>query len=309
MSDSSPHYLSNRLPRPPRRPVRAENTRLLREIGRVVRRERAKRGMTRKTLALQAGMSERFIAQIELGDGNPSVLSLDAIARALAVDLFDLLPALDIEEARRRAFVHLRQLPVDEMKGFLNAMSFPGVAMPSTRDRRIALVGLRGAGKSTLGARLAERLACPFVELDKVIEQDRGAPVAALFDVYGQATFRRYERECLTRVVATNAAAVIATAGGIVADEVTYAQLLGQTHVIWLQASPAEHMRRVMEQGDFRPMAHHRDAMDDLVAILEARGAEYGRSHARLDTSGKSAEACVGELVGIAAALFEKPSP
>lgn len=305
-SDSAPRYLSNRPPRPPRRPVRAENTRLLREIGRVVRKERAKRGMTRKTLALQAGMSERFVAQIELGEGNPSVLSLDAIARALAVDLFDLLPALDPEEARRRAFVHLRQLPAGEMKGFLNAMAFPGVAMPTVRDRRIALVGLRGAGKSTLGARLAERLTCPFVELDKVIEQDHGAPVATLFDVYGQATFRRYERECLTRVMATNAAAVIATAGGIVADDVTYTQLLGQTHVIWVQASAAEHMCRVMEQGDFRPMAHNRDAMNDLVAILDARAADYGRSHARLETSGKGVEACVEELVRIAEGLFAK---
>ncbi len=149
-----------------------------------------------------------------------------------------------------------------------------------------------------------KRLGCPFVELDKMIEQDHGAPVATLFEVYGQGTFRRYERECLTRVVATNPAAVIATAGGIVADEASLAQLLDQTHVIWLQASPAEHMRRVMEQGDFRPMAHNRDAMNDLVAILDARAADYGRAHARLDTSGKSVEACVDELVRIAEGLF-----
>jgi len=307
VTDTAPPYISNRPLRPARRPakqVRAENTPLLREIGYLVRNERAKRGMTRKMLANQANMSERFVAQIELGVGNPSVLTLDAIARALTLDVFDLLPAVTLEEARRRALVHLRQLPVEEIKSFLNAFARMGVAMPTARDQRIALVGLRGAGKSTLGAMLAKRLACPFIEVDKVIEREYGAPVSTLFEVYGQATFRRYERDCLTGIVAGNRSAVIATAGGIVADEMTYGQLLDQTHVIWLEASPADHMRRVMEQGDFRPMAHNRDAMDDLVAILAARAPLYGRAHARLDTSGKEIEACADELVRIAQGLF-----
>jgi XRE family aerobic/anaerobic benzoate catabolism transcriptional regulator len=305
-TDSAPRYLSNRPMRSSRAPkqLRAENTRLLREIGYLVRNERAKRGMTRKTLAKQTGMSERYLAQIELGDGNPSILTLDAVARGLNLDLFDLLPAVEPDEARRRALVHLRQLPVEEIKGFLNAFARIGGAVPSARGRRIALIGLRGAGKSTLGAMLAERLGCPFIELDKIIERDHGAPVATLFDVYGQATFRRYERDGLTRVVAGNPAAVIATAGGIVADEATLAQLLDQTHVVWLQATPSDHMRRVMEQGDFRPMAHNRDAMNDLVAILDARASAYGRSHARLETSGKTVEQCLDELMLLAAKLF-----
>src|SRR2546423_5321961 len=151
----------------------------------------------------------------------------------------------------------------------------------------------------------ARGLACPFIELDKIIERERGARVSALFEVYGQATFRRYERDCLTGVVAANRSAVIATAGGIVADEMTYGQLLDQTHVVWLEASPADHMRRVMEQGDFRPMAHNRDAMNDLIAILTARAPFYGRAHARLDTSGKEIEACAYELVRIAQRLFK----
>ncbi|HTM61601.1 MAG TPA: helix-turn-helix transcriptional regulator [Burkholderiales bacterium] len=307
-SDTAPRYISNRPPRPARRrpkQVRAENTRLLQEIGYVVRKERAMQGMSRKTLAQRSNMSERFVAQIEAGVGNPSVLSLDAIARALTLDVFDLLPAVSHDEARRRALVHLRQLPVEEIKRFLQAFSHPLVSdIPITRGRRIALVGLRGAGKSTLGAALAGKLGFPFIELDTMIEAEHGAPVGMLFDVYGHATFRRYEREELTRVVATNERAVIATAGGIVADETTFAQLLDQTYVVWVQASPAEHMRRVMEQGDFRPMAHNRDAMNDLVAILDARAAQYGRSHARIDTSGKTAEACVTELVKIAKELF-----
>jgi len=307
-TDTAPRYISNRPLRP--KPMRVENTRLLREIGRVIRGARAKQGMTRKMLAKHTGMSERFIAQMESGDGNPSILSLDAIARGLNLDLFDLLPPVAPEEARRRALVHLRQLPVDEVKAFLQAFSYPGaVPLPSARGKRIALVGLRGAGKSTLGAMLAERIGMQFIELDKIIEQEHGAPVATLFDVYGQATFRRYEREVLTRLVATNSAAVIATAGGIVADESTFAQLLDQTHVIWLQASPAEHMQRVMEQGDFRPMGQNSDAMNDLVAILDARAPDYGRSHARLDTSRSSLESCVNELIRIAGELFAKNLP
>jgi XRE family transcriptional regulator, aerobic/anaerobic benzoate catabolism transcriptional regulator len=310
-TDTAPRYISNRPSRAPRpKPVRPENTRLLREIGRVIRSARAMQGMTRKMLAKRSAMSERFLAQIELGDGNPSVLSLDAIARALNLDLFDLLPAVDPDVARRRALVHLRQLPVDDVKAFLQAFSYPGAApLPSARGKRIALIGLRGAGKSTLGKMLAERVAMQFIELDKVIEQNHGAPVATLFDVYGQATFRRYEREALTRLVATNSACVIATAGGIVADEATFAQLLEQTHVIWLQASPAEHMRRVMEQGDFRPMAENSEAMNDLLAILDARAPEYGRAHARLDTSGRTAESCVNELAKVAGELFAKNLP
>jgi XRE family aerobic/anaerobic benzoate catabolism transcriptional regulator len=255
-----------------------EHNALLREIGTRLRHERAKRAVTRKTLAQQCQTSERYLAQIELGTANPSVLVLDAVARALDLDLVDLMPP-----GRRRA-------TAGEQKG--------------GRARRIALIGLRGAGKSTLGAGLAGMLGCPFVEIDKMIEREHGAPAATLFEVYGQGTFRRYERECLTRIVAQHDSAVIATAGGIVADDATFAQLLDRTHVIWLQASPAEHMQRVMAQGDFRPMADNRHAMNDLNAILEARAASYGRSHARVDTSGKDVDACVDELVRTAERLF-----
>jgi XRE family aerobic/anaerobic benzoate catabolism transcriptional regulator len=249
-------------------------------IGARVRSERAKRGMTRRMLAAQCQTSERYLAQIEGGEGNPSVLVLDAIARAFDLDPVALMPA-------SRACGE----PPRHARG---------------RARRIALIGLRGAGKSTLGAALAARLACDFIELDKVIEREHGADAATLFEVYGQATFRRYERECLSALVTEHEAAVVATAGGIVADETTFAQLLAETHVIWLTATPADHMRRVMDQGDFRPMARNRAAMDDLVAILDAREADYGRAHARVDTSGKTVEACVAELTRIAEELFAR---
>jgi XRE family aerobic/anaerobic benzoate catabolism transcriptional regulator len=286
------------MPRPAKteKPAREANGALLRDIGTLVRNERAKRGMTRRALAEQCQTSERYLAQIETGAGNPSVLVLDAIARAFELEPADLMPAGDTLQ-------RLRRLPPDTLAALMHAAQAPDPGC-ANRARRIALIGLRGAGKSTLGAALGQALAMPFIELDKMIEQEHGAPVATLFEVYGQGTFRRYERECLQRIVVGHGSAVIATAGGIVADERSFAQLLDQTHVVWLRASPAEHMRRVMEQGDFRPMAHNRDAMNDLVAILNARAAAYGRSHARIDTSGKGVEACVDELIKIAEGLF-----
>jgi len=274
---------------------RGENSSILHDIGALVRNERAKRGMTRRVLAQSCHTSERYLAQIESGLGNPSVLVLDAIARVFGLDPADLMPASE-------AFRRLRGLPPDKLAALMRTMEAPDA--PANRARRVALVGLRGAGKSTLGAALAQRFQAPFIEIDKMIEQEYGAPVATLFEVYGQRTFRRYERECLQQIVAQFESAIIATAGGIVAEKGTFSQLLDQTHVIWLQASPAEHMRRVMEQGDFRPMSHNRDAMNDLVAILDARAADYGRAHARLDTSGKTVATCVDELVPIAEALF-----
>jgi XRE family aerobic/anaerobic benzoate catabolism transcriptional regulator len=170
-------------------------------------------------------------------------------------------------------------------------------AAMSDRARRVALVGLRGAGKSTLGRMLAERLGCPFIELDRVVEQEYGATVSFLIEMAGLATFRRYERECLERVIAQHETAVIATAGGIVSNAETYALLLRRTTTVWLKARPDEHMSRVIEQGDFRPMAQNREAMADLVAILEARGADYARADAELDTSNDSVEQSFAKLL------------
>ncbi|HEX8168092.1 MAG TPA: helix-turn-helix transcriptional regulator [Beijerinckiaceae bacterium] len=283
-------------------PVRSP---LLSEIGAIVRKARAKRGMTRKALAGLSQTSERYLAQIEGGEGNPTVLVLEAVAQGLGLTLFDLLPLAEGDGARARLARRLRRLSDVQIQAVARFLDGGEAASGAgARGRRIALVGLRGAGKTTLGSALAARLGCPFVELDKLIERDHGAGVAMLFEVYGQATFRRYEREALEKVVASHEAAVIATAGGIVADEDTYALLRATTHVVWLKATPAEHMRRVMEQGDFRPMGRNREAMTDLIAILEAREPEYGRAHVALDTSGRTAEACVEELARTAERLF-----
>jgi len=236
-------------------------------IGREVRRNRAKRGMTRRQLAEASETSERYLAQIESGAGNPSVSVLRAIALAKEI------------EAR--------------------------VAIRAGADRaqRIALVGLRGAGKSTLGRMLAQHLGWPFIELDRRVEEDYGASIPDLIEMAGTATFRRHERNALERVIAEHEAAIITTAGGIVSNPETYALLLRHAHTVWIKARPEEHMSRVMAQGDFRPMAQNREAMADLVAILEARRADYARAEADVDTSGDAVEQSFARLLRIVAPL------
>src|SRR5207253_6100551 len=194
------------------------------------------------------------------------------------------------------------RLPLSELPAITDMLERRATAdLAPDRARRIALVGLRGAGKSTLGAKLAAHLRCPFIELDRMVEQDYGASIPDLIEMAGLATFRRYERGCLERVIAEHDAAVIATAGGIVSNAETYALLLRRTHTVWIKARPDEHMRRVMAQGDFRPMAQNREAMADLVAILDARRADYARAQAELDTSGDTVEQSCAKLARIVA--------
>ena len=277
---------------------RPEHDAFVTAIGRLVRLSRAKRGVTRRQLAQESGASERYLAQIEGGQGNPSVLILKSIAQALDVPIIDLLPRAN---GRPAAMTHvldvLARTPAAELPALAELIeSHAARHVAADRGRRIALVGLRGAGKSTLGRRLADELACPFIELDRLVEQDYGARIPDLIEIAGLATFRRYERACLERVIDEHDTAVIATAGGIVSDAETYALLLRRSHTVWVRASPDEHMKRVMEQGDFRPMAQNREAMADLVAILDARRADYARAQAELDTSGDTIERSFGKL-------------
>jgi XRE family aerobic/anaerobic benzoate catabolism transcriptional regulator len=272
------------------------------DIGRLVRLGRAKRGMTRRQLAQGSGTSERYLAQIEAGQGNPSVIVLKAIAEALDVPIIELLPRLDGRAAAlNRVLDVLGRLPPSELPAIAEMIERCAAAdLAPDRAHRIALVGLRGAGKSTLGRALAAHLHIPFIELNRVIEQDYGAGVPDLIEMSGLATFRRYERACLERVVAQHEAAVIATAGGIVSNPETYGLLLRRTHTVWIKARPDEHMRRVMEQGDFRPMAQNREAMADLVTILDARRADYARAEAELDTADDTVEQSAAKLATIA---------
>ena len=284
-------------------PQRDDHRAFVAAVGRLVRLSRAKRGMTRRQLAQASGASERYLAQIEGGQGNPSVIILASIARALDVPIIELLPR---SNGRTAAMAHildvLGRVPVAELPALTELIERrAGQDAAVDRGRRIALIGLRGAGKSTLGRRLAGALGCPFVELDRLVEEDYGAPIPDLIEMGGLATFRRHERACLERVIEKHEAAVIATAGGIVANAETFSLLLRRTHAVWIKARPDEHMRRVMAQGDFRPMAQNRGAMADLVAILDARRADYARAQAELDTSGDTVEQSLAKLTGVVA--------
>lgn len=269
------------------------------DVGALVRRGRARRGITRRQLAADSGISERYLAQIESGQGNPSIIVMKAISLAMDMPLTELLP---INGKRHEALNR-----IGDLLGRLRTAELPSVAQmieqrilqsaASERGRRIALVGLRGAGKTTLGQMLAKKLGWPFVELNRVVEQEYGANVSMLIEMSGVTTFRRYEQASLEKVIADHDKVVIATAGGIVANPETYALLLRRTHTVWVQAQPQEHMARVMAQGDFRPMAENRAAMTDLLAILDARKADYAQAEAQLDTSGEKIEQSLSKLL------------
>ncbi len=287
-------------------PSAGETVAFLAAIGAEVRRHRAKRGMTRRQLAAASATSERYLAQIESGAGNPSAGVLRAIAQALGLSAPALLPEAGARPAALAAIVDLlHQVPEAELPALTKDIEVRiAGAATADRARRIALIGLRGAGKSTLGRLLAQQLGWPFIELDRLIEEDYGASIPDLIEMAGAATFRRHERSALERVVAAHEAAIITTAGGIVADAETFALLLRRTHTVWIKARPEDHMSRVMAQGDFRPMAQNREAMADLVAILEARRADYARAEAEVDTSGEAVEQSFAKLVAAATNLL-----
>jgi XRE family transcriptional regulator, aerobic/anaerobic benzoate catabolism transcriptional regulator len=291
-------------------PTMRETAAFLAAIGAEVRRHRAKRGMTRRQLAQASATSERYLAQIESGAGNPSAGVMRAIAQALGLPAAALLPEAGARPAALAAIVDLlHQVPAAELPALARDIEarIAGTAA-ADRARRIALIGLRGAGKSTLGRILAQHLDWPFIELDRLIEEDYGASIPDLIEMAGAATFRRHERSALERVIAAHEAAVITTAGGIVADAETFALLLRRTHTVWIKARPEDHMSRVMAQGDFRPMAANREAMADLVAILEARRADYARAQAQVDTSGEAVEQSFAKLVAAVSDLLGSDS-
>ena len=268
-------------------------------MGARLRTLRARRGTTRRDLSRRAEVSERYIAQIEAGSGNISVLLLRRITRALGVGLADLVTDLPDRTAERtlleQAVAALPEADLPAARALLRDRFGP---TPDTgRAGRVALVGLRGAGKSTLGRMLAERRGGRFVELDREAEREGGAELSDIFARHGQDGFRRFERAALRALVADGAPMVIATGGGIVADAATYALLLDTCTTVWLRAAPEDHMARVTAQGDTRPMRDHRDAMADLRAILGSREELYARAAITVETSGRSPEDCVAELL------------
>jgi XRE family aerobic/anaerobic benzoate catabolism transcriptional regulator len=267
-------------------------------LGERVKEARARRGMTRKILARDSGVSERYLAQLESGQGNISIVLLRALARALDVPLESIVregPEASVELAHLGAFLQrLGEAEIAEARRLLEGRF--GLADAAKRRDRIALIGLRGAGKSTLGARLAARLGRPFIELDREIETASGMSLSEIFDLYGQGGFRRMERQALERVLATQSSFVLATGGSIVSEAATFSELLLACFTVWIRASPGEHMRRVIAQGDLRPMADNAEAMADLERILAGREALYRRADAQVDTAGKTLDETLEEL-------------
>ena len=257
------------------------------DLGRRVRAARAKAGMTRRQLANASGTSERYLANIESGVGNPSLGILNALAQALGLAVADLLPmGGEQDQAHAEVCALLRRLPGSRVAATIDWLR-QSTPLLGAKAHRIALIGLRGAGKSSLGQALADRLQMPFLELSREVERAYGGEMGLLIELGGQNALRRYEHEAWDNVVRSHESAVIATPGGIVADPVLYERLLQTAHSVWLSAKPEDHMSRVMAQGDFRPMASNRGAMADLKAILDARAADYARADISVDTSEK----------------------
>jgi len=274
-----------------------EGDRLLRLLGERVREARARRGMTRKILARDSGVSERYLAQLETGQGNMSVLLLMKVAQSLNVPLADLMRETNGREVDLTLIEQfLKRLPPHKLAEVRSQLVRDFGSTDTDRMRRIALVGLRGAGKSTLGTRLARDLGCAFVELDREIETEAGTSLSEIFLLYGQAGYRRYERRCLERVLEQHDRVVIATGGSIVSEPATYDLLLSTCYTVWLRAAPEEHMARVVAQGDTRPMAGNQEAMDDLRRILDGRATLYGQADAIVDTADATIEQSLAHL-------------
>jgi XRE family transcriptional regulator, aerobic/anaerobic benzoate catabolism transcriptional regulator len=273
----------------------------LAELGARVRSWRARRGMTRKQLAEDSGLSERFLADVESGKGNVSINSLEAAAHALNITIIDLLqdaprPAL----ARVNSMLaHLDDTQLDHAYQVL-ATSF-GLGEDRGREKRIALIGLRGAGKSTLGAQLAEQRGVPFIELDREIEREAGTSMNEILLLHGQAGYRRYERRALFRIAQDHAKGVVMTTGGsIVSERETFDLLQSRFYCVWIKASPEEHMSRVVAQGDMRPFDSTRgatkEALEDLRRILSSREALYARADAVVDTASRTMKQSLKDL-------------
>lgn len=277
----------------------------LAELGARVRAWRARRGMTRKALAADSGLSERFLADVESGKGNVSINSLEAAARALNLSILDLL-----QDAPRPALARVHSLlarlddgQLDQAYSLLGS-SF-GMSDALGRDRRVALIGLRGAGKTTLGGELAAARGVPFVELDREIEREAGTSMNEILLLHGQAGYRRYERRALLRISEENPEGVVMTTGGsIVSERETFDLLQSHFWCVWLKASPEEHMSRVVAQGDMRPFdagdnakgGATREALDDIRRILASREALYARADAVVDTAARTVKQSLKDL-------------
>ncbi len=278
------------------RPEAETGERLIRAVGERVRAARVARGLPRRVVSERSGVSPRYLAQLEAGKGNISIALLQQVAAALGERVDHLVADPASGEAARMADL-FRRAPAavqDQVRALLCPEPLAGA-----RAQRICLIGLRGAGKSTLGALAGQALDVPFIELNREIEAEAGMAVTEILALYGPDGYRRLEAQAVERVIATHARLILAVAGGLVAEEDTYATLLSRFHTVWLKARPEEHMSRVRAQGDTRPMAGNPEAMVQLRSILHAREALYARAQETLDTSDRGLEEAQAALVAL----------
>jgi XRE family aerobic/anaerobic benzoate catabolism transcriptional regulator len=273
------------------------NEDFLARLGEKVRDARLRRGLTRKALARESAVSERYLAELEAGRGNISVLLLRQVAVTLHMPLTELLLE-NGEQDLELTLIHefLQRVPKQRLARVRAQLQRDFGGNPSGRSERIALIGLRGAGKSTLGEALAAELRVPFIELDREVEREAGTSLSEIFLLYGQPGYRRYEQRCLERILESQARCVIATGGSIVSDPGTFDLLRSSCFTVWLKAKPEEHMSRVTAQGDMRPMEGNAQAMADLKRILQSRAALYGQADAVVDTAGRSPKQSLKDL-------------
>lgn len=271
---------------------------LIARVGERVRRARDRKGMPRRVLSERSGVSPRYLAQLESGEGNISIGLLQRVAHALDHKIEWLVGEDDPWSSEALRVADLFRTANGRTQARVLATLSPEPA-EAARANRVCLIGLRGAGKSTLGRRAGEILGVPFVELNREIEEQSGMPVEELMALYGQEGYRRLEAQAIDRVIATHDTMILAVAGGIVAEPETYNHLLARFHTIWVKATPAEHMARVREQGDTRPMAGNPEAMEQLRSILTAREVLYERAVAKLDTSGHTEDESLEDLLSL----------
>jgi XRE family transcriptional regulator, aerobic/anaerobic benzoate catabolism transcriptional regulator len=273
-------------------------TLFLAELGQRVRNIRAVRGMSRKVLSKISGVSERYIAQLESGQGNASIILLRRVATAMGAKLEDLIP--DSEGSSHWPVLRdlLKTATLEQVARAKEILSGSALTTSSARQR-VALIGLRGAGKSTLGRIAADSVGWKFIELDKEIERESGLSVPEIFALYGQERYRRLEQNALRRLIGQPGPMVVATAGGVVAEPLTFDLLLSAFFTIWLKATAEEHMRRVRAQGDLRPMGNDPSAMQELRAILLGREPLYARARTAIDTSGLTIQEAADRLVHV----------
>ena len=292
-------------PKPAREPGagNSQDAVFLGTLGERVRESRMRRGLSRKALAHDSGVSERYLAELEAGRGNISILLLRQVGKTLGLPLAELLRE-NVDQPVELALIQefLQRLPKQRLARVHAQLLREYGGHPEERSGRIALLGLRGAGKSTLGEALAAELKVPFIELDREIEREAGTSLSEIFLMYGQPGYRRYEYRCLERVLESPSRCVIATGGSIVSEPATYDLLLSSCFAVWLKAEPAEHMARVVAQGDMRPMAGNTQVMDDLKRILHSRAALYGQADSVVDTAGRSVKQSLKDLRRVIAA-------